>query len=357
MIDWRKSVELTCEFFEVDRATWQDARDVTALVLSAQVTLSAEDETRGSATFELLYEPRRAYIRPYVVARQGREEERIPLGAWHVPTALRNIGHSGSTWSAEAYSPLRELAVSSPEPCRPVAARADAMSAVAEMAAAHCSAPFVRGPGRTVLAEAMCAELGESWLEFLSKLLERCGAEFSLDPTGRVIAVPKRDVASMQPTYRLEEGDASIVDCDGATDSSDLADVPNVVTVVHSTPEGCAVGIARNDDPLSPFSTANMGQHDHYEGSPEIDGIDGMGSDEMQAAVQRRAEELLDELSQCQREAAYTRDFCADVRVGDCVWLGFGGLDRKGLVTAQTYDLRPESVRVTETAVSVERAL
>lgn len=357
MIDWGRSVEMACEFFEVDRATWQDARDVTQLVLSARVSFSADDETKGSATFELLYEPRCAYIRPYVVARQGGEEERSPLGAWLVPTATRSIGHSGSTWSAEAYSPLRELAVRNPEPCRPVAARADAMSAVAEIAAAHCSAPFVRGPGRTVLAEAMCAELGESWLSFLSKLLERCGAEFGLDPAGRVIAVPKRDVASMQPTYRLEEGSASIVECDGATDSSDLADVPNVVTVVHSTPEGCAVGIARNDDPLSPFSTVNMGQHDHYEGSPEIDGIEDMGSEEMQAAVQRRAEELLDELSQCQREAVYRRDFCADIRVGDCVWLGFGGLGRKGLVTAQDYDLAPDSVRVTETASSVERAL
>lgn len=343
MTDWKRGMTRTYEFWAVNPDTWGDV-ELLDVVNECTITRDADDETLGSATFQMDSWEGERYIRVYLITRQDGVRERWPLGTFLVQVPDRSFDGMRGITNASGYTPLKELADNKP----PVAYTIG--SGYYENQAARLIETYSRAPvripaGETVVQEDFVAEDDESWLEYISKALAKSKKHVELTPRGDVLIAPDQDPWALMPFMTFDDSNSSIMQPEVQV-TTDISEVPNVVQVVYSEDSRYLMAEAVNDDPSSENSTIALGRRKVYrENSPELpDNPD-------QEDVEILAKKLLREKGAASYEVTFTHGYVPDVALGTAVRLSYKamGLDVVAIVTAQTIWCTP-SCQVQTTA-------
>ena len=399
MIDWTSSMQQSFEYYTVDPVSWKDITQLTN-VKSCIITRDIDQETLGSATFNVTGMVGESYIRVYLVAIQNGIQEKIPLGTFLVQTP--SSSHNGKVRSVQmdAYTPLLELKENQPAIGYHVSKDEDVMKWAYRLTKDNCRANVVPPviPSNNLTYDVV-ASTDDTWLSYISDLLtaayvstryivEKSGDEyvwtnteiqdtirnqrdigvtttandkvyegtrsngdtvlfcirsktnkyhFDLDEMGRIIFAPEQDVASMQPVWTFDTDNKSILYPE-LTTNHDLYGIPNVVEVLYSDGKVAFYSKVVNDDPNSPISTVGRGREIRYRVTdPELYGTP------TQERIDDYAKQLLKSLSSVEYTISYTHGYCP-VRAGDCVRLNYsraGLSDVKAKVISQTISCVP----------------
>lgn len=351
MVDWLKSMEQTYEYYIVDPGTWKDVKKLDN-VKSCTINRDAETDTLGSATIDIVESVGECYIRAYLVTIQNGVTEKHPLGTFLVQTPSSSFDGKKRDVSMDAYTPLMELKENPPPIGYSIIAKNDdgsyknIMENAVALVSENLRAPVVSTACDKTLYYDFVSSPEETWLNYISDLIANAKYTFGLDELGRVLFLPKQDIASLQPVWTYNDDNSSIL-LPEITMKHDIYKVPNVVEVVYSNGADSYYAVATNDDPNSPTSTVNRGRIlKHRDTNPSLAGA------LTQSMVDEYAEKLLADMSTVEYSVTYTHGYCP-VRLGDCVRLNYkaaGITDVKAKVISQSIKCKA-GCQVTETAV------
>lgn len=315
MIDWTKSMTHTFEYYTVDPNTWKDMEQIKT-VESCTVNRDKSNETLGSATIDIGEDLGECYIREYLIATQGKETQKIPLGTHLIQTPSINSDGKSNSISVDAYTPLIELKESPPPVGYSILKDQQIMPLAITLCRENMRAPVVEAKSTDKLYADFVSNLDDTWMTFITDLVANAKFEPALDELSRLIFEPVRDIASLQPVWTYTDDNSSILYPD-LTDERDLYGIPNVVEVVYSTETGYLYSKVVNDDPNSPISTINRGREVvHRDTNPSVSGSP------TQDYIDEYAYQLLRSLSVLEHKITYTHGYCP-VQLGQCVMLNY----------------------------------
>lgn len=316
MVDWKKPMQQSYEFYLVDPGTWKDVRPVNC-VKSCTINRDSEVETLGSATFQLTETITEGYIRVYLITIQNGVKERHPLGTFLAQTPSSDFDGKVLNASVDAYTPLIELKEKQPPIGYFVELNFDTLTQAGLLTADHARAPVISISNDTSKTKgSFVADTDDTWLTFISDLLANEKYKFDLDEHGRILFKPNQELKTLQPIWTYTDDNSSILQPELTIDQ-DIYGIPNVVEVVYSTGTKTYYSRAVNDDKNSAISVPNRGREIvHRVTDPSLVGASS------QAEVDAYAEQVLSELSTIEATASYTHGYCP-VRVGDCVRLDY----------------------------------
>ncbi len=315
MPDWSKSMQQSFEYFVVDPITWADGEKLEN-IKSSTVSRDRTVETLGSATLDATGTVGECYIRIYLITIQNGITERFPLGTFLVQTPSSNFDGKIRSVSMDAYTPLLELKEKRPVLGYYTPKDSNIVDTVYTLTRENARAPLVEPICEEVLNNDFVANTSDTWLSYLSDLLQNAKYEFSLDEMGRILFSPKQETASLQPVWTFDDGNSSILYPELSM-NHDLFNIPNVVEVIYSNGRDYYYSRVVNDDVNSPISTVNRGREIiHRDTEPSIAGVAS------QYVVDEYANRLLKELSTVEYSVSYTHAYCG-VRVDDCVRLNY----------------------------------
>ncbi|MCC8049702.1 MAG: hypothetical protein LIP10_03450 [Clostridiales bacterium] len=344
-IDWTASMQQTFEFYTVDPNTWKDVDAVTT-IKSCKIDRDSSQQTLGSASIDAKDTMDECYLRVYLIVIQNGLKYQVPLGTFLIQTPGISFDGKSQTVSVDAYTPLMELKENLPPIGYTIFKNTEIMDTAVSLTREHLRAPVVPATDTEVLSSDFVANVSDTWLTFLIDLIANADYTYDLDELGRVLFAPDQDIASLQPVWKYNDDNSSILYPD-VEDERDLYGIPNVVEVVYSTDTGYLYSRVVNDDPGSPISTVTRGREIVYrDSSPSLSGTPTQG------VLDDYATSLLRDLSCLEHTITYKHGYCG-VRVGDCVELNYerAGLSHvKAKVTAQSISCET-GCPVEETAV------
>ena len=351
MPDWTASMQRTYEYYVVDPLTWQD-KELLTNVLTSTIDRDSTVETLGSASIDITELVGECYIRIYMVTNQNGVEEKFPLGTFLIQTPSSTFDGLIRNVSVDGYTPLIELKENSPPIGYYIPAKEEnGVPTNVTDAAYRLTKENMRGqvvcPSSNIeLSYDFIADTDDTWLSYLSDLLQNAKFKYDLDEMGRTIFVPEQDVNALQPVWEYTDDNSSILYPEISM-SHDMYGIPNVVEVIYRDAKNNLTGIARNDDPDSPTSTVKRGREIVVRiTDPELPGVP------TQEQIDEYAKQMLQAYSEIEYSVAYTHAYCP-VRVGDCVRLNYSraGLNNvKAKVISQSISCTPEAP-VSEVAV------
>lgn len=345
MIDWLSSMQQTFEYYTVDPNTWRDAKKIEN-VISSTIDRDSEAETLGSATITMSEAIGECYVRIYLVAIQNGNTYKVALGTFLVQTPSWSFDGKTKEISVDAYTPLLELKENLPPIGYSLLEGENIMNMAYRLCRERVRAPVIEAVCDTNLYDDFVANTKDTWLTFLTDLIENAKYVFDLDEMGRVLFLPVQETASLQPVWTYTDDNSSILYPDISLDR-DLYGIPNVVEVVYSSGKDNYYARVVNDNPNSPISTVNRGREIvHRVTNPSLYG------DPTENQTKEYAERLLKELSTLECTVTYSHGYCP-VRVNDCVRLNYtrsGISGVKAKVISQSIDCSA-GCKVTETAV------
>lgn len=351
MINWTKSMRQTFEFYIVDPRTWFDV-DQILTVKSCSITRDLSLDTLGSASIDCSEDLNDKYVRAYLIATQGDEKEKIPLGTFIAQTPSTSFDGKVTAVNHDAYTPLIELT----EKQMPMGYAVRKGEKVVDRARsilldASLRAPVGECEDSTTLTGDFLSDPQDTRLTFVSDLLVNAKYSLGLDELGRVIFVPNRDINAMQPRWIYTDDNSSILYPDLSA-SRDIFGVPNRVEVIFSSSSGeYLTAEDKNDDDTSIVSYQARGRWITYrDSSPDV--VDGI----TQGQLNEYAHNKLVSLSSVDFELSYKHGYCP-VRTGDCVMLNYTRADLRNVkakVTKQVIECVP-GCPVQETAVFTKK--
>lgn len=345
MIDWLSSMQQTFEYYTVDPNTWRDVKKIEN-VISSTIDRDSEAETLGSATITMSEAIGECYVRIYLVAIQNGKTYKVALGTFLVQTPSWSFDGKTKEISVDAYTPLLELKENLPPIGYSLLEGENIMNMAYRLCRERVRAPVIEAVCDTNLYDDFVANTNDTWLTFLTDLIENAKYVFDLDEMGRVLFLPVQETASLQPVWTYTDDNSSILYPDISLDR-DLYGIPNVVEVVYSNGKDNYYARVVNDNPNSPISTVNRGREIvHRVTNPSLYG------DPTENQTKEYAERLLKELSTLECTVTYSHGYCP-VRVNDCVRLNYtrsGISGVKAKVISQSIDCSA-GCKVTETAV------
>lgn len=345
MIDWLSSMQQTFEYYTVDPNTWRDAKKIEN-VISSTIDRDSEAETLGSATITMSEAIGECYVRIYLVAIQNGNTYKVALGTFLVQTPSWSFDGKTKEISVDAYTPLLELKENLPPIGYSLLEGENIMNMAYRLCRERVRAPVIEAVCDTNLYDDFVANTNDTWLTFLTDLIENAKYVFDLDEMGRILFLPVQETASLQPVWTYTDDNSSILYPDISLDR-DLYGIPNVVEVVYSNGKDNYYARVVNDNPNSPISTVNRGREIvHRVTNPSLYG------DPTENQTKEYAERLLKELSTLECTVTYSHGYCP-VRVNDCVRLNYtrsGISGVKAKVISQSIDCSA-GCKVTETAV------
>lgn len=348
-------MQQTFEYYIVNPITWNDATPLNK-VKSSSITRSLDADTQGSATIDVDENLGECYIRIYLVTVQNGVKERFPLGTFLVQTPSTKFDGKVETISIDAYTPLLELKEKMPPLGYSVFKNTNVMETAFRLVKENLRAPVVQAKNDKTLYSHFVADIDETWLDFITKLIDIAKYDFSIDEMGRIMFAPRIEASYLQPVWTYNDDNSSILYPD-ITIEKDLYGIPNVVEVVLSKNNHFYYSKVVNDDPGSPISTVSRGREivkritNPEIASSEVNG-ETIQSGVIQQLVDEYAKESLAQLSSLDCTISYKHGYCP-VRIGDCVRLNYlkAGLDGvKAKVVKQTINCVP-GCEVTEEAV------
>lgn len=324
-MDWTGGMSQEFEYQLVDTGTWRDAGRLD-LVESCTIQRDSGAETLGSASIDVTGDVGERYVRAYLVATQGEERTRVPLGTFLAQTPSTTFDGRRAESTLDAYTPLIELKECAPPLGYTIAAGENVMGRVARIASEHMRAPVVPAVSQAEMPHDFTADPDDTWATYLADACDLAGFRFGLDELGRLIFEPS-SIAASAPVWTFTEGDGSILRPELTTER-DLYGVPNAFEASWSKDGEVIFSRAVNDDPNSPASTVSRGREiTMRETSPDVTGT------VTQEALDRYAERRLSELSTVECRVTYSHGYCP-VRLGDCVRLDYPSAGLSG-VTAR----------------------
>lgn len=340
MIDWRKSMTQSFEYYTVDPATWRDVRKLDT-VKGCTITYDADSDTIMDATLEVDEDLGECYVRAYLAAQQDGVNYRFPLGCFLAQyTGTSNDGTHDSV-SMECLSPLNEAKEKYPALGYYVAEGADVMNTAYRLMGEAVRMPVVKPMSVGTIQDDFVAETNDTWLSFNSDLISTAGYHFGLDEMSRLLFEPDQDLSAMRPSYEYAEDEYSLLYPDYSWEK-DLYSIPNVVEVVYTGSTRTLTGRAVNDDPSSPTSTVARGRE-----IPKRITDAAFSGEPTAQTVQQYAEQKLKELSTLSVTYSYKHGYNA-TQVGQCVLIK--GVRAK--IVSQTIECT-EGCPVSETAEAV----
>lgn len=340
---WQSAFTASYRFMVVDRATGDEVRQLSN-VNGKSIERNQDKSIFESASIE--YEGELGvgadYVRAYLDAEDPMTGETVSecLGTYLCSVPSRDLDGAEASGEADLYGLLQLLAQDDFDTIYAVQAGSNAVEKAAAIA---------RTCGLDVLADdsdyCTTAQLvfgagsdDDTKLDAVNALLELAGfASASTDPYGRVLMRRYVEPAERPSAWTFREGvDARFLR--QATAEADAFDVANVVHVDYATQEHTIRGTAVDDDPASPYSTANRPRcvnRYSYSDVPE-----GATDDEVQLLANQKAMTLLTS----ERSVTHKIKFKAVYRplsVGDAVTLEVPtwGISHK-------YAIRTESIEM-----------
>lgn len=315
MVDWTSSMQQSFEYYVVDPITWKDSRKIN-VVRSCTVNRDSEAETQGSASLDITESLGECYVRVYLITIQNGEKNRHPLGTFLIQTPSSSFDGKIETVTVDAYTPLLELKENPPPLGYSILKNENIMDMAYRLTKEQLRAPVVEASCSETLFNDFVADTDDTWISFLADLTAIAKYSFGLDELGRIIFLPKQDIASLQPVWTFNDDNSSILQ-PSITLDHDIYGIPNVVEVIYSNGNGYYYSKVVNDDPNSPISTVNRGREiTHRVTNPELNG------NPTEAQIKEYASQLLTELSSFENTITYTHGYCP-VRLGDCVRLNY----------------------------------
>ena len=315
MVDWTSSMQQSFEYYVVDPITWKDNRKIN-VVRSCTVNRDSEAETQGSASLDITESLGECYVRVYLITIQNGEKNRHPLGTFLIQTPSSSFDGKIETVTVDAYTPLLELKENPPPLGYSILKNENIMDMAYRLTKEQLRAPVVEASCSETLFNDFVADTDDTWISFLTDLTAIAKYSFGLDELGRIIFLPKQDIASLQPVWTFNDDNSSILQ-PSITLDHDIYGIPNVVEVIYSNGNGYYYSKVVNDDPNSPISTVNRGREiTHRVTNPELNG------NPTEAQIKDYAYQLLTELSSFENTITYTHGYCP-VRLGDCVRLNY----------------------------------
>lgn len=345
MLDWTQSMQQTFEYYVVDPDTWTDTKRLSK-VKQSTITFDSDTDTLGSSTIDMDELIDECYIRTYLVANQNGKKYKLPLGTFLYQTPSSSHDSKVKTVSMDGYTPLIELKEKNPLIGYYIPKKENIMSWAGNLTQDYLRAPVETTKSSKTLPNNFVADTEDTWLSYLTDLIESANYTYELDEMGRVLFSPKKDTASLQPVWTYTDDNASILYSDVSV-NHDIFGIPNAVEVIYSSGKDYYYTKVKNDDEDSPTSTVNRGrQIVHRVINPSLSG------EPSKAMIREYAEQLLKELSTVEYTISYTHAYCP-VRVGDCVSINNtrAGLNNiKAKVISQNIKCEP-GCPVTEKAV------
>lgn len=353
MPNWTDSMQQTFEYYIVDPKTWKDIKKVNN-VKSSDISWDLDAETLGSASYNIEDSVGEVYIRTYLITIQNGVTEKHPLGTFLVQTPRETFDGRTKQITMDAYSPLLELKEKKPDIGYFVEKGSNIMEKVYNILNNKdiVRAPVIEPNSDKVLYEDFVADIDESYLDFLTELMNNADHYFMLDEMGNILFAPKQETDALQPVWTFDDSNSSIL-YPNIDDDQDLYGIPNVVEVVYSTGSGVTYIVqAENNDADSPTSIQNRGRKILYRDTEPSITISDSNVEDLTAYLEDYAKKLLKELSTLERTISYKHAYCP-VRIGDCVRINYtraGLVNIKAKVISQTISCEP-GCPVTETAV------
>lgn len=345
MPDWHKTMQQTFEYYIVDPNTWRDTEKLTT-VISCKITRDSSVETLGSASIDVTDNLGECYIRVYLVTIQNGITERFPLGTFLIQTPSRTFNGKFYQSTIDAYTSLLELKENPPSLGYFLPKGDNIMDMAYRLARENTRAPVVKTDSSNELSGDFVANTDDTWLTFISDLVNNANYTLGLDELGRIIFLPKQNISSLQPVWTYNDDNSSILYPELSV-SRDFYGIPNVVEVVYSDEYCTYCSRVLNDDPNSPTSTVSRGREILYrDTNPSLYGAPN------QKQLDEYAMKLLNALSTIECSISYSHGYCP-VRLGDCVRLNYTRADLtnvKAKVISQTIDCQT-GCKVTEQAV------
>ena len=345
MADWTSTMQQTFEYYIVDPWTWKETKlldNVTACTIERDSTA----ETLGSATIDVVESVGECYIRVYLVTIQNGLKEKHPLGTFLVQTPSSSFDGKIRNVSMDAYTPLLELKENPVPLGYYIAKESNVMEESYKLLRNNSRAPVIKTRSDRTLVYDFVANTDDTWLSFINDLVMNDDYILSLDELGQIMFKPYQSLDTMQPIWRFEDNENSIMYPEISVDR-DLYGIPNVVEVICANGDESFYSIARNDNPNSPTSTISRGREiTKRVTNPEITGTP------TQERLDDYAKRLLQELSTLEYSITYTHGYCP-VTIGDCVEINYkrAGLEGiKAKVVSQSIACTP-GCPVTEKAV------
>lgn len=351
MIDWTKSMQQTFEYYVVDPYTWEDIRKLEK-VRSCSITRDSSVSTLGSASLDCDEDLNDKYVRAYLVATQGDETEKVPLGTHLYQSPSSSFDGKRQSINHDGYTPLIEMT----EKQMPVGYTGRKGQNVLDLAYQILTdhslrAPVLRGTDPKTLTGDFLADISESRLSFVSDLVAVAKHSLDLDELGRIIFSPDREFPALQPRWTYTDDNSSILYPD-MTMTRDIFGIPNKIEVIYSTADGGSLtSVEENTDETSVVSYPARGRWITYrETDPNL------AAGATQAQLDAYTHKRLADLSTVDFEVSYRHAYCP-VRVGDCVRLNYVRADLKNTkakVIKQDIDCVP-GCPVRETAVFTKK--
>lgn len=343
--NWLGTMQQTFEYYVVDPGTWKDIKPINN-VINSTINRDDETETLGSLVLNIGEPLGECYVRVYLVTIQNGVKEKYPLGTFLIQTPSYGFDGKVKTISMDAYTPLLELKENQPPLGYSILEGQNIMDIAYRLVRENVRAPVTKVNDTEVLHYDFVANVSDTWISFIYDLIGNAKFTLGLDELGRILFLPKQDVASLQPVWTFDDGNSSILH-PNVDIKHDLYGIPNVVEVIYSNGHDYFYSKVVNDDPNSPTSTVNRGrQIIHRETNPSAMG--NPTNDQINAyAIQ-----LLKNLSSLEYKVTYTHGYCP-VRIGDCVMLNYeraGIKNVKAKVISQSIKCEP-GCPVTETAI------
>ena len=344
-MDWNASMQQTFEYYKIDPITWCDVELIDDII-SCSISRDSNAETLGSASIDKSTSLDECYIRVYLVCLQNGIKERIPLGTFLVQTPGTSFDGKSSSISLDAYTPLLELKENPVPLGYYIAKGSNVMEESYKLLRNNSRAPVIKTRSDRTLVYDFVANTDDTWLSFINDLVMNDDYILSLDELGQIMFKPYHSLDTMQPIWRFEDNENSIMYPEISVDR-DLYGIPNVVEVICANGDESFYSIARNDNPNSPTSTISRGREiTKRVTNPEITGTP------TQERLDDYAKRLLQELSTLEYSITYTHGYCP-VTIGDCVEINYkrAGLEGiKAKVVSQSIACTP-GCPVTEKAV------
>lgn len=259
------------------------------------------------------------------------------LGTYIVSTPERTANGSASRGTLQMYGRLQELADSQFMMPVTVPASADPV---------EVAAGFIRGQGLECVFEQTDYRLGaertygvggdgdDSILDAVNDLLKYAGFRSAwTDGYGVVHLTKYREPSKSAPVWEFIEG-ANARFLSEVTEERDTHGVANVVRVTYSTQEKSFVGIARDDDPDSEFSTLNQGRTICRTESLS-DVPDESTDEQIQKLVDDKAKELLGTEQSVIHRITLSTVWCP-IRYGETARIEYPSADINGLFSIRT---------------------
>lgn len=314
-IDWTSGMSQTFEYYKVDPTSWKDMQRIDT-VISSSIRRDLSTETLGSASFDIAEEIGECYIRTYLSVIQNGESDRRPLGTYLVQTPSFGFDGRRAKHTLEAYTPLLELKENPPPFGYALTKGQNVMHYAGNLARDNCRAPVVKVSDDTKLYDDFISETDDTWLSFLTALMNNAGYRFDLDEMGRILFAKNIEAEKMQPVWTFTDDNSSILLPD-VTVNRDLYNIPNKVEVIYTSASKYYQATATNTRRSSPTSTVNRGRTITYR-----DLKPGLPGNSTLPQIQEYAKSLLEQLSSLEYTVTFSHAYCP-ARVGDCVRLNY----------------------------------